>query len=107
MNVVNEIHMLRTQARLATRRKRPMTTGALAAWFAAGALLICSGGSSAAGDAGAGKVVFANQCAACHTTEVGKNGFGPSLAAVVGRKSGSLAGFTYSPAMAQAGLVWD
>src|SRR6266404_7340291 len=65
------------------------------------------GQARADGDAAAGKTVFANQCASCHTTEVGKNGFGPSLAAVLGRKAGGLAGFTYSPAMAQAGLVWD
>src|ERR1700720_4445550 len=65
------------------------------------------GQARAAGDAAAGKTVFANQCASCHTTEVGKNGFGPSLAAVLGRKAGGLAGFTYSPAMAQAGLTWD
>jgi alcohol dehydrogenase (cytochrome c) len=65
------------------------------------------GQARAAGDAAAGKTVFANQCASCHTTEVGKNGFGPSLAAILGRKAGGLAGFTYSPAMAQAGLTWD
>jgi alcohol dehydrogenase (cytochrome c) len=65
------------------------------------------GQAHAAGDAAAGKTVFANQCASCHTTEVGKNGFGPSLAAILGRKAGGLAGFTYSPAMAQAGLTWD
>src|SRR5258705_13653911 len=65
------------------------------------------GHAHAAGDAAAGKTVFANQCSSCHTTEVGKNGFGPSLAAVLGRKAGGLAGFTYSPAMAQAGLTWD
>ena len=62
--------------------------------------LFC-GHASADGDATAGKTVFANQCSSCHTTEVGKNGFGPSLAEVVGRKAGSLAGFNYSPAMAQ------
>jgi cytochrome c2 len=50
------------------------------------------GQAHAAGDAAAGKTVFANQCASCHTTEVGKNGFGPSLAAVLGRKAGGLAG---------------
>jgi len=44
----------------------------------------------AEGDATAGKTVFANQCASCHTIEVGKNGFGPSLAAVFGRKAGTL-----------------
>ena len=68
---------------------------------------IFCGQANADGDAAAGKTVFANQCSSCHTTEVGKNGFGPSLAAVVGRRAGRLGGFSYSPAMAQAGLTWD
>jgi alcohol dehydrogenase (cytochrome c) len=76
-------------------------------WLAIGALIFCASRVHAAGDAAAGKTVFANQCASCHTVEVGKNGFGPSLAAVVNRKAGGLAGFNYSPAMAQAGLTWD
>jgi len=61
----------------------------------------------AGGDAAAGKTAFANQCASCHTVEAGKNGFGPSLAGVVGRHSGSIAGYNYSAAMANAGLTWD
>jgi alcohol dehydrogenase (cytochrome c) len=61
----------------------------------------------AAGDAVAGKTFFSNLCAACHTTEVGKNGFGPSLAGVVGRKSGTLPNYTYTPAMVNANLTWD
>jgi alcohol dehydrogenase (cytochrome c) len=67
----------------------------------------CTGAALAGGDPVAGKTVFATQCSSCHTVAVGKNGFGPSLAAVIGRKSGTLPGFTYSPAMAEAGLVWD
>ena len=78
-----------------------------AAWFVLGALVFWAGHAQAQGDPAAGKTVFANQCASCHTTEAGKNGFGPSLAAVFGRKAGTLAGFNYSPAMAQAGLTWD
>lgn len=78
----------------------------LAALVLAAAFLFL-GRAHAAGDAATGKTVFGNQCASCHTIEAGKNGFGPSLAAVLGRKSGGLAGFTYSPAMAQAGLIWD
>src|ERR1700716_975998 len=62
---------------------------------------------SAAGDPVAGKPAFETQCAACHTTAVGKNGFGPSLAQVIGRKSGGLAGFTAPPAKAQGGLTGD
>jgi alcohol dehydrogenase (cytochrome c) len=57
--------------------------------------------------ASAGKTVFEAQCAACHTTVQGKNGFGPSLAGIVGRKSGSLGDYHYSTAMANANLVWD
>jgi len=79
---------------------------ALATLMLVTGFLLCAQ-ASAAGDAAAGKTVFANQCASCHTIEAGKNGFGPSLAAVLGRKAGGLAGFTYSPAMAQAGLTWD
>jgi cytochrome c len=48
-----------------------------------------------------------NQCKACHKVEAGKNGVGPSLAGVFGRKSGTAAGFSYSPAMTAAGLTWD
>lgn len=34
-----------------------------------------------------------NQCASGHTTTAGSQGFGPSLAGVVGRPAGSVAGF--------------
>jgi len=53
----------------------------------------------AEGDLAAGKTVFANQCASCHTVETGKNGFGPSLAAVFGRKAGTGDNFAYSEAI--------
>ena len=70
-------------------------------------MLFAGSSAHAAGDAVAGKAAFENQCAACHTTVVGKNGFGPSLAGVVGRKSGTLAGYAYTPAMTHASLTWD
>ena len=65
-------------------------------------------GSAAAStaDAGGKPAAFA-QCAACHSTEAGKNGVGPSLAGVVGRKAGSVAGFAYSDANKASGLTWD
>jgi nitrite reductase (NO-forming) len=59
-----------------------------------------------AGDAAAGRQVF-RKCQACHSLEPGKNVLGPSLAGVLGRKSGSVEGYNYSPAMKQANLVWD
>ena len=36
-------------------------------------------------------------CAVCHSVKAGANGVGPSLAGVVGRKSGVAAGYAYSP----------
>lgn len=60
----------------------------------------------AAGDPVKGKTVFA-RCSVCHTTAPGKNLMGPSLAGVVGRKSATMAGFTYSAAMQKYGKSWD
>jgi cytochrome c len=48
-----------------------------------------------------------NQCKACHKVEAGKNGVGPSLAGVFGRKAGSEPTFKYSDAMKNSGLTWD
>jgi cytochrome c len=47
------------------------------------------------------------QCKVCHSTEAGQTLIGPSLAGVYGRSSGSLATYSYSTAMRQAGLTWD
>jgi cytochrome c len=51
--------------------------------------------------------VFASSCSICHTTEPGVNKIGPSLAGVFGRKSGTEAGFDYSPALKAAAITWD
>ena len=59
------------------------------------------------GDAVAGKAVF-NQCKACH--QVGpeaKNGVGPVLNGIVGRKAGEAPGYNYSDANKGSGLTWD
>lgn len=47
------------------------------------------------------------QCAACHSVEPGRNGVGPSLAGVAGRKAASLPAFNYSNALKNSGLTWD
>jgi len=60
---------------------------------------------AAAQDAKAGATAFA-QCKACHSVVAGQNRIGPSLAGVVGRKSGSYAGYTYSAAMKAKGVTW-
>jgi cytochrome c len=54
-----------------------------------------------------GEKVFKRYCAACHTTEAGKNRVGPSLAGIVGRKAGTVPGFNYSPANKNSGVEWD
>lgn len=70
------------------------------------AVLAGNAASAAEGDPAAGKRVFA-QCSACHTIVKGKNGLGPSLYGVVGRKAGTAEGFkNYSPAVQNSGVVW-
>ncbi|MCZ8135876.1 MAG: cytochrome c family protein [Porphyrobacter sp.] len=56
-------------------------------------------------DAAAGEKVFA-LCRSCHVLDEGVNRVGPSLHKVVGRKSGSVAGFAYSDANKNSGVTW-
>jgi cytochrome c len=76
---------------------------------ATAAALAAATAPAAAQDAAAGQRVF-NQCRACHTIEAGgRNGVGPNLHGVVGRKAASVEGFRYSPNMrelAEGGLTW-
>ena len=62
-------------------------------------------GSGAAADVEAGKAKF-KLCAICHTAEAGKNKVGPSLFAIVGRKSASLESYNYSDAMKNFNRTW-
>ncbi len=59
----------------------------------------------AAGDAAAGKTVFA-RCGLCHSAEAGRTKIGPTLYGVVGRASGSVDGYNYSTAMKAYNKVW-
>jgi cytochrome c len=61
--------------------------------------------ASFTGTAAAGKLVFA-QCRTCHVTDAGVNKTGPSLNGIIGRKAGSVPGFTYSPANSGSGITW-
>ena len=77
----------------------------------AGALLIqvlvTSSTALAAGDPTVGEKAFASHCAVCHATTPGENKIGPSLAGIVGSKSGTVPGFNFSTAMKEANVTWD
>ena len=78
----------------------------LAAAIAA-AVMFAAAPAFAGGDAAAGKKVFQKHlCFSCHKFEADKNGVGPSLHGVFGRKAGEAPGFTYSDALKNSGIVW-
>jgi cytochrome c len=58
----------------------------------------------AAGDAAHGEVVY-RQCMVCHSLD--RNGIGPRHRGVFGRKAGSVADYSYSPALKGSNIVWD
>lgn len=60
--------------------------------------------AQAAGDAVRGEQVYA-RCLACHA--LGTDRVGPRHCGLLGRRSGAVAGFDYSPAMKRSGLVWN
>lgn len=62
--------------------------------------------SFAEGDAKKGERVF-KKCKACHSLVAGKNGLGPNLAGIMGRTSGTMEGYKFSPAMTAAAVVWN
>ena len=63
-------------------------------------------GAQAEGDAAKGEKVF-KKCKACHVVNEEKNRVGPHLVGLFGRTSGSIEGFKYSKAMAEAGIEWN
>src|SRR5258708_4757695 len=74
---------------------------------ALGAALTACIAFAAADDAVRGKTTYEANCAACHTVTPRRQGFGPSLARVVGRDAGTLEGYKFTSAMSQSGLRWD
>ena len=50
-----------------------------------------------------GRSNFDGNCAACHPSASGQNGYGPGLFGVVGRRSGTATGYLYSPSYVEAG----
>ena len=64
-------------------------------------------GITRAQDVASGEKVFA-QCRACHQIgPTAKNGVGPQLNGIIGRKAGTVPGYNYSPVNKNSGLTWD
>lgn len=78
--------------------------------FASVLLISLAGiGTPASADIEKGKKNF-KRCVTCHSLTEGKNGLGPSLHMVYGRKAGGVPGFKYSKgikAAAEKGLIWN
>lgn len=71
------------------------------------ALLLAAGFAGEAGAAPLAKPGSFAMCGVCHKVDEGApNGIGPNLWGVGGRKAGTAAGYTYSPAMQKAGITW-
>jgi cytochrome c len=74
-----------------------------AVWGAIFLSLLCA--SALAEDPGS---VELQKCKICHSLDKGgPNRVGPNLFGVFGRKAGTVAGFAYSDAMKNSGIVWD
>ena len=70
-------------------------------------LTVAGAGGASAQDAAAGEKVF-GVCKACHQIgENAKNAVGPVLNGVIGRKAGSVPGYSYSDANKNSGITWD
>jgi cytochrome c len=87
--------------------KLTLTSIAAAAAYGTIAVLVGSSASFGAGDAAAGKQAYVITCSACHSAEPGVNKTGPSLAGIVGSKSGAVPGYNFSPALKAANITWD
>ncbi len=78
----------------------------LTAALGAFAMALVSSPATASGDAAAGAELFKKKCKACHSTEVGKNKNGPSLAGIIGRKAAST-DFAKYTGLKGSEVVWD
>jgi len=71
------------------------------------AIAVLSAGAAKAEDLAAGATSF-KKCAPCHDVgPTAKNKVGPLLNGLDGRKSGSVAGYSYSDANKGSGITWN
>jgi cytochrome c len=73
----------------------------------ASAVMVLSAGAANAEDLAAGATTF-KKCAPCHDVgPTAKNKVGPVLNGLDGRKSGTVAGYSYSDANKGSGITWN
>jgi cytochrome c len=70
----------------------------------AAAAALSVGAADAAADAKRGEQLYA-RCAACHALAFDR--VGPRHCGLIGRPAGGIAGFDYSAAMKNSGIVWN
>ena len=73
---------------------------------AVAAMLVILDAAPARSASDLGEAQFRKNCAMCHSLEPGRNRLGPSLFGVLDRRAGTVAGFNYSSANKNSGLVW-
>jgi cytochrome c len=74
-----------------------------AAAVSLGVMAVTDGSANAAGNASRGEELYQG-CQDCHSID--KNDVGPMHKGVVGRPSGAVPGYNYSPALRDAKIVW-
>ena len=57
------------------------------------------------GDAARGRQIYESRCGGCHSLD--SNRVGPRHRGVFGRRAGSVPGYSYSPALAKAKVIWN
>ena len=73
--------------------------------LAAGLAGAQTGAPMPAGDAARGQMLYESRCVACHSVD--EDRVGPHHRGVVGRRAGSVPGFEYSDALANANFRWS
>ena len=68
-------------------------------------LLSAIAGVAHGADAQRGKTLYDSRCIGCHSLDA--NRVGPAHRGVFGRRAGAAKEYDYSPALRNAGLVWD
>lgn len=71
------------------------------------AMALASGAAFAGGDASKGAGVYKKKCLFCHPTKPGVHKMGPSLAAMFGRRAGTVPGYHKYKGLKDSDIVWD